>query len=65
MKNIFVSWLRDSWLFWSWQLNLGDVLEDLMYYRICLCLQSKIGHLMIIKELLDYLALPVKEQLLQ
>jgi len=32
-------------------------------YRIFLCLQSKIWHLMIIKELLDYSALPANSQM--
>lgn len=62
-KNISVSWLRGSWLLWWWQLKLRDVWEDLMYYKICLCLQCKIWHLMIIKELLDYLALPANNQM--
>lgn len=55
MKNILVSELRDSWMFWLWQLNLGHVLEDMIYYSICLCLQNKIS--LLIKEPLDYLAL--------
>lgn len=52
-----------NWLFWLWQLILSDVLDDLVYYRIHLCLQNKIWHLITPKEVLDYLAPTANNQM--